>query len=272
VAPRHLDVRALQRKLVAIGIIEPVNLEQEDSFPLDSAALEQALAADWRDLKNIAILLAHPKNTRARLTEILHSDAARQADAARILGMMGDPAAASALAAIVRDTPWDEGWNYRGMGQFGASMSWLDSVLIALGKTRDRAAVPVLEAKIRALDAHAAFSHCRAVALASAMIPHPSLAHALEDLLEKPGVAGHAITELSTLRDQATDNLIETDPRNLSLREVYLAMGLLLAGDPNATGRGILQSYAHDLRGHFARYAQALLAEKNHDALRLRLA
>jgi len=98
------------------------------------------------------------------------------------------------------------------------------------------------------------------------------LAHALEDLLEKPGVAGHAITELSTLRDQATDNLIETDPRNLSLREVYLAMGLLLAGDPNATGRGILQSYSHDLRGHFARYAQALLAEKNHDALRLRLA
>jgi len=272
VAPRHLDIRALQRKLVAIGIIEPVNLEQEDSFPLDSAALEQALAADWRDLKNIAILLAHPRNTRARLTEILHSDAERRADAARILGMMGEPAAASPLAAIVYDTPWDEGWNYRGMGQFGASMSWLDSVIIALGKTRDPSAIPAIEAKIRSLDEHASFSHCRAVALASAMIPHPSLAHALEDLLEKPGVAGHAITELSALRDQATDNLIETDPRNLSLREVYLAMGLLLAGDPNATGRGILQSYTHDLRGHFARYAQALLAEKNHDALRLRLA
>jgi hypothetical protein len=158
------------------------------------------------------------------------------------------------------------------MGQFGASMSWLDSVIIALGKTRNPIAVYTLESKIRTLDETAAFSHCRAVALAAAMISHPVLASALEDLLRKPGMAGHAITDLAVLRDQATDNLIETDPRNLSLREVYLAMGLLLSGDPNATGRNILQSYTHDLRGHFARYAQALLAENNHEALRLRLA
>lgn len=272
ISPRHLDIRALQRKLVAIGIIEPVNLEQEDSFPLDTAALEQALAGDWRDLKNIAILLAHPEETRAHLTEILHSDEGRRPDAARILGMMGDPVAAPALAAIVRATPWDEGWDYQGMGQFGASMSWLDSVLIALGKTRASIAVDAIELKIHTLDENAAFSHCRAAALASAMMPHPTLARALEELLRRPGMAGHSITDLAALQSRATDNLIETSPRNLSLREVYLAMGLLLSGDPKATGRSILQSYTHDLRGHFARYAQALLAEKNHDALRLRIA
>ncbi len=68
----------------------------------------------------------------------------------------------------------------------------------------------------------------RAVAQASAMIPQPMLAKALENLLEEPEAAGHALT-----------------------------------GDRIGTGHQILQSYSHDLRGHFARYTQALLAKKN---------
>jgi hypothetical protein len=223
---------------------------------------------------NIAILLSHPEASRRPLLSIMTGDPvpARRNDAARILGMLGEGVAASLLERIVRDSSWDAGWNYRGMGQFGASMSWLDSVVVALGKTRSPEGIEAIEAKILELNEKAEFSHCRAVALAAAYQPNPRLAAALEQLLAKPGFRGHALTDLDTVRASANGDATETESRNLSLREIYLAMGLFLSGDPNQVGREILESYSGDLRGHFARYAQALLANKNHDLLRAHLA
>ncbi len=274
VVPRKIDTRQLQRKLAEIGIIEPANLEQGDSFPLSRDVLQKAVEGDWGNLVNLAILLAHPEETREPLRQILNDDpdSQKRAHAARILGMMGDPAAARTLLEIVNTSAWDEGWNFRGMGQFGASMSLLDQAIIALGKTREPRAREAIEAKILDLDGDAAFSHCRAVALSAAMLPHAELAEALERLLEKPGMRGHALPALRTLQSQATSDPNETDSRNLSLREIYLAMGLYLSGDPNGIGREILESYSLDLRGHFARYAKALLAQTNLELLRERLA
>jgi hypothetical protein len=48
--------------------------------------------------------------------------------------------------------------------------------------------------------------------------------------------------------------------RNRALRELHLARGLFLAGDRNGRGRAILETYAQDLRGIFARHARAVLA------------
>ena len=65
---------------------------------------------------------------------------------AHILGMMGDGAGAEVLADAVKAKPWDQGWRYTGMGQFGPSMSPLDSLIIALGRTKSPVAVkPILE-------------------------------------------------------------------------------------------------------------------------------
>ena len=47
---------------------------------------------------------------------------------AHILGMLGDPTGAKTLADVVKSRDWDKGWNYTGMGQFGMSMSELDSL------------------------------------------------------------------------------------------------------------------------------------------------
>lgn len=274
VAPRHLDIRALQYKLVEKGILEPANLDHEDSFPMSSSALQEAVEGDWENLVNLAVLLAHPEETREPLRRILNEDPdlRKRADAARILGMMGDDTAAPVLQDIIKVSPWDEGWNFRGMGQFGASMSRLDTVILALGRTGDSTGADVVESKIHDLNEQASFSHCRAVALAAALLPDARLAQAIEGLLGKPGLRGHALTELETLQAQATSDPNETDPRNLSLREIYLAMGLYLAGDPNGVGREILESYTLDLRGHLARYAKALLAQNDRELLRQRLA
>lgn len=87
----------------------------------------------------------------------------------------------------------------------------------------------------------------------------PSLAEAVAHLLRKPDMQGHVWLRLSDMLDSANDDPIETRPRNLALREIYLARGLYISGDFEGLGREILNRYAYDLRGHFARHAQALL-------------
>jgi hypothetical protein len=161
----------------------------------------------------------------------------------------------------VEATPWDEGWNYRGMGQFGFSTSPLDGRIIALGRTRDPAAVPVLAEKIRALGDEPAFSHCRAVAIAACCLRAPELATPLHELLQRPGMQGHAQIDTAEVVAQANNEWNETAARNAALRELYLARALLACGDRDGLGRRTLERYARDLRGVFARHARAVLAE-----------
>ena len=85
--------------------------------------------------------------------------------------------------------------------------------------------VEVVEEKIRSLDTSSHFSNSRAVA--------------------------------------ANSDPTETEARNLSLRELHWARGLFLAGDVEGLGRSILETYANDLRGHYARHARSLLEFEN---------
>ena len=72
---------------------------------------------------------------------------------AHLLGVLGDPTGTETLLDAVASAEWDKGWNYTGMGQFGMSLSPLDSLIIALGRTRNKLALaPILE-KTEQLDA-----------------------------------------------------------------------------------------------------------------------
>jgi hypothetical protein len=172
---------------------------------------------------------------------------------------MGGREAAPALAVAVKATAWDKGWNYKGMGQFGESMSRLDAMILALARTREPEAVPVIEEKIQQLGESAEFSHCRVVSVAAALLP-PALAGALAAVLDKPGMTGHAQLDTLTVIGRANGDPCETEARNLALRELHLACGLFMAGDKTGRGRAILETYTQDLRGHFARHARAVLA------------
>jgi hypothetical protein len=145
------------------------------------------------------------------------------------------------------------------MHQAGASMSRMDSLTIALARTQAPAAVDAIEEKIRALPDNPAFSHCRAVAVAAAVLRDTRLGRALADLLRRPGLSGHAQCDLASMLARVNADGIETQARNDSLRELYLARGLFLAGDVAGLGRRILEEYALDLRGPFARHARAVL-------------
>lgn len=259
---RQLDLRALQGRLVALGILAPDVPQHGDSFPMSAESVQEAAGGDLHTLMNAAILLAHPAASRQPLLEVMEKDPDenRRHQAALLLGLMGEKAAAPVLIEAIRASDWDEGWDYKGMDQFGASMSPLDAKIIALARTGDNEGIEAIEEKILALDGNARFSHCRSVSIASSALAHPRLLKALAGLLEKPSIRGHAWLDLQTMRATANDNLVETESRNLALRELHLARGLFLAGDEGGRGREILETYSHDLRGHFARHAAAVLA------------
>ncbi len=173
--------------------------------------------------------------------------------------MLGDPAGVATLVRAVRSHDWDKGWNYTGMGQYGASLSELDSLIVALGRTRDeRALEPILE-KVDKLDSASEFSHCRAVAMALESLGDARATESLARLLAKPGMRGHAFTNIQRARSEAPDNPVDTTTRNESLRELFLARALYRCGDYHGIGKQILGQYANDLRAHYARHAYAVL-------------
>jgi hypothetical protein len=255
---RGLDIRTLQGRLVAIGNLAADVPTHQDSFPVPKRAIAEAMG-DLTKAKNVALLFAHPGQSKPLLL------VDPRLEAALILGLMGAREATPALEKAVRASPWDEGWNYRGMGQFGASMSRMDALILALARTGDPMGAMPIEEKIRQLDASAAFSHCRVVSEATALLPQ--LAGVLAKLLEKPGMTGHAQLDSAAVARTANGDSVETAARNLSLRELHLARGLFLAGDVGGLGRGILETYARDLRGQYARHAKAVLETKILDRL-----
>lgn len=260
---RSLDLTAIQTPLVDLGILTPDLLTPGDSFPLPEAEVDKALrdSVENPDLLDRLFTLP-PEDRLPRLRAALANseDLRAKRHFAFVLGVLGDAAGADILAAEVRETPWDEGWDYRGMGQFGASMSPLDSRIIALGRCRRPEAVTVLIQKAGTLPDPAAFSHYRALAEAFSTLADPAAAPVLEALLARPGIRGHAITDLNTRLATANDNSNETVFRNRALIEITLAAALYSLCPGSTTARDILETYARDVRGLFAKHARTVLA------------
>ena len=109
------------------------------------------------------------------------------------------------------------------------------------------------------------------MAIAALLLRNDRLTRTLAEVLRRPGIRGHVLNDLRAMIAQANNDLNETSARNTSLRELYLARGLYLAGDLDGLGRSILEAYTHDLRGHFARFARAVLAEERLEAARMNM-
>lgn len=264
---RDVDVRELQRHLVAIGNL-PEDVLHDSETEVSDERLRWAVEEGWDDYEGLSLCFDQATRAKPLLREA-HERVAEPQQKLRyalILGLMGDDTGAATLRQTAAAREWDEGWNYRGMGQFGMSASELDAILMAMGLCDDESAWPVLLEKIRTLPDEPEFSHCRAVAEAceSLHARHPfesaeSVTAALAEVLQRPGMMGHAQTSLTVAQRQLTDNPNENDVRNRALRELYLARALVRCGDDADLGVTVLESYSKDLRGHFARHARAVL-------------
>ena len=261
---RQIDIKALQKHLVEKGNLPERVLTDKDSFPLPKEKIAQAVERVVNDFDGLEVVLAQLQDSMPLLKkayEAADSEKAKLAYA-HILGMLDEPAGAGTLAEAVRSRDWDKGWNFTGMGQYGASLSELDSLIIALGRTRsDQALDPTLE-KVKQLDTDSEFSHCRAVAIALETLGDVTAARPLAELLKKPSITGHAFTDIDAARGRTPPGSKDTLTRNLSLRELVLVRALYRCGDSKDLGEKILKQYARDLRGHYARHARTVLKEK----------
>ena len=173
--------------------------------------------------------------------------------------MLYDDTGAESLIRAIDSAEWDQGWNFRGMGQFGASTSPVDNLIIALGRTGEKRGLDSILAKLNELTSGSEFSHCRAVAMALESLSDPRAAAPLARLLKEPGLMGHAFTEIDDVRKRTPGSHVDNSTRNNSLRELVLARALYRCGDHDGLGEKILREYAKDLRGHYVRHAAAIL-------------
>lgn len=254
---RTVDVRAVQQHLVAMGGLTTNVLTDVDSFPLSKDQLATAVAQARTNMFAGAAVFGNAAAALPLLRQAYgSSEKADRVQYAALLAMLGDATGSDALLDVVRDTPWDEGWNHRG----GGNVSGLDGRIMALGHTRDPRAVPALIAKLKQLKPESEFSHFRAVALALETIGDRAAAQPLADALAMPGITGYAHETLEqAIHFEVEQHGSTVTTRHDSLRELMLARALYRCGDKDGLGEKILRAYAHDLRGPIARHAQAIL-------------
>ncbi|MFW5845332.1 MAG: FAD-dependent oxidoreductase [Planctomycetota bacterium] len=256
----RIDVDALQEHLRAIG-----NLGASaavDTPALDDGALAHAARGGLDTTHAVALLLSDPQRSAPLLRqELPTAQGTRRLQLIRCLLACADTSGADELIAAWRAAGWDQGWRFRGMGQFGASLSPRDVDLILLARARAPDSAALMREALAALPADPDLSHCRALAIALQAQADPSAAPLLETLLQTPGIRGHHQHRIDQVAGTVSSDLCDNTSRDASLRELHLARALCACGDPQHHGRSILQHYAEDLRGHYARHARALLAE-----------
>ena len=259
---RDIDVKALQRHLVEKAILKPEDLEMKDNFPLPDSEFDQATADLADDYKGLPVLMTDYARALPRLQGAFHAaEGEAKLNYAHVLAMMGRPDGEKQLLAKFSSMDWDKGWNYRGMGQFNRSVSWVDSYAIALGHCKCKDAVPALIAKADQLTETSEYSHFRAIARALEEIGDKSAIPALAAILRRPGIGGRWQTMgqeppvVPGYQNKAGDW-----ERTLSLRELCVARALYRLGDtPDGLGRQTLEHYAADPRRAYAKHAQMVL-------------
>jgi hypothetical protein len=260
---RTIDIKKLQQHLVEMKIVPESVLTAEDSYPIGPERMKTAAQTIGTDYSGVALVLSDPKAAlpilRASYASATSEDAKLRY--AHVLGMLYDGSGADSLLKAVAAAKWDKGWNFRGMGQFGATTSKLDNLVIALGRTGDKRGVDVVIDKLAALNKTSEFSHSRACAIALENTRDPRAAKPLAEMLHKPGVRGHAYLEINKVISSTPGSVTDNSTRNNSLRELILARALYRCGDHEALGKTILEEYARDFRGHYVRHARAILGE-----------
>lgn len=263
---RRVDVGQAQEHLAEVGILGPEMVRPEDSFPLPRAEVQRALDRSPTDPDLIDRVFTLSREERIRCLREHYGkapDLAAKRHFAFVLAVLGDSTGLETLIEEVTSSPWDKGWDYTGMGQFGASMSALDTRIMALGMARSDAAIPCLLDKAQALPDLAAFSHYRALADVFMRLRPAGAVPLLEAFLERQGLTGNHLHSARDRMKTAAGSAIETSYRNAALIELHLAAALFAIEPSHQLARRILEAFARDVRGLFARFARNQLARSS---------
>lgn len=267
---RDVALGPIQERLVGMGILEP-SARMADPFPVSDTVLGAAVASEPHTHKDLALLFAHRERALPRLRSALDAggNPARRERLAVILGLLADSAGSSVLAQAISSRPWDHGWNYRGMDQFEASRSPLDSLLWAAAGAPVVELFPIVLEKLRQLADHhrlalvVELSHAQSIAAACAAYANFDVGKEFPPLLARMlcfhQLSGNHQSDWDAVFSDQPRCVNHNEARNRALRELALAVGLWKCGDHNGAGLLVLERYARDWRGPLAHHARAVL-------------
>lgn len=261
---REAKLDDLQKKLIEMGNLPAEIVNQKDHYPPGETQINEIINKLDQNLDGLELLLWDFENNLSLIKSAYQETNIKEKKLilATILGLHGYDDGWEMLAEKIAEfDSWDEGWNYTGMGQFGRSASYLDGLIMALGRTRRKESLHVIHQMANKLTQTSEFSHFRAIAIALENIKSTESTGILANLLNMPGVSGYDLQDLDEAAFNVTDSTVETHIRNLCLRELVLGRALYRCGDKNGLGKRILKAYSGDLRGHYSRHAMGILAE-----------
>ncbi|MBO7742088.1 MAG: FAD-dependent oxidoreductase, partial [Victivallales bacterium] len=244
---REVNIAELQRRL-----LEKEILPSEAVASVDGEIASGNLSADQEILAKI--FMRPDKGRREVKSRFL---ARPNLDDALILAFLGDSTGRELLRTSISGSGWDEGWNYRGMGQFGASGSLMDCLLFAL-RSIGGAAAEIMRL-LAALEPESAFSHFRAVTMYFMRWPHQEAAARLERLLECPGFSGNHVGTLAEAMRSNRPDMNDNSVRNRQLKELYTAAALCCCAPGNDFACKILTAYRDGMSGVYSAFAAQVL-------------
>lgn len=256
VGTRDIDIKAVQRHLVETGCLTRNVPRHKDSFPLSDTAVTMAVRTlATKGYSGLKVLLSRPEAAKTLLREVYAApDTSPEARlrCAHVLGLMGS---ATGVPTLVAEIARHERWDLEKIGtSYHPSITWLDSYIIALGQTRDRRGTRPIADKLALLgtgEGGSRFSHYRAAAVALETIGDPDAAPVLAEALKRARLSEATATSVGK-------DLVRKRSRS-GQTQLILARALYRLGDHEGIGETVLRAYEKDLRGLYARHAQAVL-------------
>ncbi|MEG2067660.1 MAG: FAD-dependent oxidoreductase, partial [Tannerellaceae bacterium] len=259
---RKVNLRKIQKHLVEKGVLPPRVLADKEAKEFSNKDFERASTTVAEGYAGLEVLLSDPVRCTLWMRKKMGSPATMEQKLvyASILCMLGDKEYAPILTDKIRSfADWDTGWHYTASAQFGECMSRLDSLIIALGNTRDASALPAILEKAELLSPEDPFSHFRAVTMACMAIGSREAIPVLHLLLVRAGMRHHDLPNYAACRREVVPYIHDVSYRNRIYKELHLAQALYLCGDCDGAGEEVLRRYASGLEGHYARFAHETL-------------
>jgi hypothetical protein len=243
---RHVNIQELKRMLCSIGNL-PVNvLYEQDGYDPEQAEPDFAdFAEAFRDPENALPAF------RQRLEET------KDPEIAALLAFFQKDWGREILVSHISESPWDQGWEFRGMGQFGPAASPLDAKLIALANIADGSEKSAVLRLLSELTPDHAFSHFRAIAAVLRKQPCKEAVPFLEALLTTAELNGKVECSFAEIIKENTPNPCENIQRTNQLKEVYLLKALAACDPENELALSRLKRYSESPQYLYASFCGA---------------
>jgi ribulose 1,5-bisphosphate synthetase/thiazole synthase len=259
---REIDFSKVINELISKGTLPSSTETGKDLYPPTDHQIREAVKAIVNDFDQLERVLWDKDRGLKILKEEFDAttDPNLKSRCAAVLGFYGYADVCNVLVKeISQYSEWDKGWNFRGMHQFGMSASYLDALVMSLGKTGNKNGWDEIRRLAALLTAESELSHFRAIAEACADLKGRNAAALLHRLLSMPGVGGYAVTSMNQAVFYTKKDTNDNITRNNSLKELFLARALFICGDYDDLGHKTLMLYANDLHGLYSNHALDVL-------------